>query len=78
MSAHTKPSEHLTAILSGDLHPEDAPPAIQSWLQFVCYRIAVELVGLPREQQRERAREYPDAVLEIIRGWYRVAQKSPR
>src|SRR5690554_2351399 len=71
-----KPSEHIDAILSGELRPEDTPPAIQSWLQFICYRIAVDLQSLTREQQRERARQYPDAVLEIIRAWYRVAQKK--
>ena len=76
MSDRTKPSEYLTAILSGELHPSEAPPAIQSWLQFACYRIAVDMQGLPREQQRERAREYPDAVLEIVRKWYQVAQKK--
>lgn len=73
-----KPSEHLTAILSGDLHPDSAPSAIQSWLQFICYRTAVDLIGLSREQQRERVSEYPEAVVEIVRKWYRVAQKSPR
>ena len=72
-----KPSEYLTAILSGELHPADTPAAIQSWLQFICYRIAVDLQSLTREQQRERAREYPDAVLDIIRTWYKVAQKKP-
>jgi hypothetical protein len=76
MTAYTKPSEYLTAILSGELHPSDTPPAIQSWLQFICYRIAVDMQGQPREQQRERAREYPDAVLEIVRKWYQVAQKK--
>ena len=73
-----KPSEWMNDIMAGKVEPADAPPAIQSWLQFVCYRIAVDLQSLTREQQRERARKYPDAVLEIIRAWYRVAQKSPR
>lgn len=73
-----KPSEWVNDIMAGKVDPADTPPAIQSWLQFICYRIAVDLQGLPRSKQRERAREYPGAVLEIIRTWYKVTQKSPR
>lgn len=73
-----KPSEWMNDIMAGKVKPADAPPAIQSWLQFICYRIAMDLVRLPRKEQRERARDYTDDVLEIIRAWYRVAQKSPR
>ena len=71
-----KPSEWMNDIMAGKVDPTDTPSAIQSWLQFVCYRIAVDMQDLPRALQRERAREYPDAVLEIIRSWYRVAQKA--
>lgn len=77
-SLPTSPSEQMNMILAGTLHPDKASPAVRSWLQFVCYRIAVDLQSLTRQQQRERARQYPEAVLEIIRAWYKVAQKSPR
>lgn len=76
MSDHTRPSEYLTAILSGELHPAESPPAIQSWLQFVCYRIAIDLYELPEPEQRERSKSYPEPVLEIARRWYAVHHRT--
>lgn len=76
MSTNTKPSEYLNAILSGELHPAEATPAIQSWLEFVCYRIAIDLYELPEPEQRERAKAYPEPVLEITRKWYAAHHRT--
>lgn len=75
MTEYKRPSEALNAIMAGELHPQDAPQPVQSWLTLRCFQIATQLQAMPARQQKAAAAEYPSAVVDIIREQYKKLRR---
>lgn len=58
-----KPSEQLDLIRAGKLHPDNASPAVRSWLRFFTWRTADEIV---RDGNYALVPRLPDGVRQMV------------
>ena len=59
-----RPSEQLSAILSGKMLPSEADDAVQSWLRLSVYNLARGVLLLPKDARRAQL----DKVTSGLRG----------
>lgn len=73
-SPHKKPSDIMLDVLTGKLHHNDAPEAVQSMCMLQYYHAAEQLLGLPKEKRKKALQRIPETCrymveAETIRLW---------